>query len=345
MMGLQEFCTAVGIDETSASAVVGSSPRDQEQDAPWYVRVTLGVAAVITAAVIVAFGAALLALVGLDIEWAGFALGAMFFGLGLHRLASEPGEFGTTLGVVFAVAGISLASAAAGALFETLWAAAALAVPVAGFLAFRSPNDTLQFLASGLAALLIFGALAINDSGAGLAAAALMTALGTALLLRPPAANVNPSAYVLVLAGPLLAVLTPEVAPSVAMPVSPFSVWFARAVLLVIFLVLAGSFWRRAKSAGGRLRLAGFTVTAVLVALALPAGGSAALVLMTIAYVIGSRPLALGGIALEAYFVTSFYFDLDATLLDKSLLLMAVGVVLLGLWSLFARAPAAEAQS
>ena len=61
----------------------------------------------------------------------------------------------------------------------------------------------------------------------------------------------------------------------------------------------------------------------------LPTGGSAALVLLALAYTLGSRTLAAIGALPAIYFIWSFYWDLDGTLLTKSIILMSAGAVLL----------------
>ena len=66
--------------------------------------------------------------------------------------------------------------------------------------------------------------------------------------------------------------------------------------------------------------------------------------IMMLAFVLGSRPLALLGTLLQIYFLSRYYYDLDVSLLDKSLILMAVGGLVLALWGVFIRASAKQAQ-
>jgi uncharacterized membrane protein len=68
---------------------------------------------------------------------------------------------------------------------------------------------------------------------------------------------------------------------------------------------------------------------AIAVAVLLPPGASAAMAIMMLAFVLGALPLAITGTLIEILFLWRFYYNLDATLLTKSLWLMAVGVVLL----------------
>jgi uncharacterized membrane protein len=48
-----------------------------------------------------------------------------------------------------------------------------------------------------------------------------------------------------------------------------------------------------------------------------------------LAYTLGSRTLAVIGALLEIYFIWSFYWNLEGSLLMKSIILMAAGAVLL----------------
>ena len=58
--------------------------------------------------------------------------------------------------------------------------------------------------------------------------------------------------------------------------------------------------------------------------------------ILTLAFVLGSRPLVLMGALLQAYFFWQFYYDLAISLLDKSFVLTAVGLVILACWWLVA---------
>jgi uncharacterized membrane protein len=58
---------------------------------------------------------------------------------------------------------------------------------------------------------------------------------------------------------------------------------------------------------------------------------------MMLAFVLGSRPLALLGTLLQIHYILRFYYDLEITLLAKSGILVAVGAVLLMAWWLVLR--------
>ena len=113
---------------------------------------------------------------------------------------------------------------------------------------------------------------------------------------------------------------------------SGWTLWFglaAKAVFLAIFAFLVFVNWRRVADSQGRLLALVGAAAAAAIALVLPSGASAALVLLALAYTLGSRALAAIGALMEVYFIWRFYQDLEGTLLTKSIVLMAAGAILL----------------
>lgn len=103
----------------------------------------------------------------------------------------------------------------------------------------------------------------------------------------------------------------------------------------------AGVLWLLApvmRGHGGRFAL-GIAGVGALAAL-LP-GAAAALLVLALAWRLGSRALAGVGVAALAAFVVHFYYALEVTLLVKSGLLLAGGAVTLGLWAALRRRAAA----
>lgn len=74
----------------------------------------------------------------------------------------------------------------------------------------------------------------------------------------------------------------------------------------------------------------------LLIAVILPVGAVPAMLLLILAYAIGSRALFLIGVIAMAWFLFSAYFDLFMTLMALSGVMAVTGVGLLGLWA-FAR--------
>jgi uncharacterized membrane protein len=108
----------------------------------------------------------------------------------------------------------------------------------------------------------------------------------------------------------------------------PTDGWAARAISVAVLLALVWLHARR-RSSEGPIAFAALAFFAAAVGLLLPPGGGAALSIMTLSFVLGSWPLAIIGTLLEIVFVWQFYYDVDASLLTKSVWLMGVGAALL----------------
>jgi uncharacterized membrane protein len=74
-------------------------------------------------------------------------------------------------------------------------------------------------------------------------------------------------------------------------------------------------------------------IALMVIAVVLPVGAVPAMIMLILAYAVGSRALFLIGIVAMAWFLFSAYFDLSMTLLALSGVMAAVGAGLLGLWA------------
>jgi hypothetical protein len=334
MTDLASFCQTFGIDQAGAECTLAGTRDPARRPMPWYVQLILGLGAWITALAIVAFGLAFMALV-LDMEEPKLphaALGVALFGLGLWLLARRHDRvFLHHFAAALCAAGSTLAALGVGFESDDLWSAAAVAALVALLVIWRGRDPVLQFLTAALAVVLVVAGLIADNVPYRVDIVALIAPLGLWLYLRPPRIEVRPAATVLLLAMPLLAAVD-----DIALFVPSEGGWIARAIHIGLFLALLWPFWSRVQAAGERLALRIFAVLAVAVALLMPAGGSAALLLMMLAFTLGSRALAVIGTLLQVYFIWRFYYDLEASLLDKSLVLMGVGVLLLAAYATLA---------
>jgi uncharacterized membrane protein len=121
--------------------------------------------------------------------------------------------------------------------------------------------------------------------------------------------------------------------------------WPAKLLLLATFAFIFAVNWRRMAVAQTRVfAFAGVFATAAI-ALLLPTGASAGLVLLALAYTLGSRSLAALGALAEVYFIWRFYDDFQSTLLTKSIILMSAGGVLLVCYGLLIAATRQRRQS
>ena len=291
-------------------------------------QVVLGIGAWITAIVALFFVGVVMDLV-FEIDEPNLAIaviGAIVFVASLWLLHRRPdGAFAAHAAVAFATAGTLLAAAGVGMPERSLWLAAVATLPFAVAAIWQQRSLLLQFLIVSIA--LTLGIVAAwdhwNDPVADLPA--LFIPVGVALLLYPPRRDVRPTAFALLIVPLLIDTLISKFEVS-------WTLWFgwpARGLLLAVFALLFAVNWRRLVDRQGRLLAVAAAVAVAVVVWQLPTGGSAALVLLTLAYTLGSRTLAVIGALTAMYFIWSFYWDLDGTLLTKSIILMSAGAVLL----------------
>jgi hypothetical protein len=340
MIELREFCASLQLDENRAREAL-MSERGEETSAlvmPWYVRLVVGVAAWITALVATGLGAAIL-FIALETD-SGIAistLGAVYFGTGLLLLrVPGSGIFLAQLGLAIAAAGVALIALGAGFETEEIWPATVASAVLTAMIIAITPNRTLQFLSALLTAVLFCVTLSDLEVPYYLDLVSLGGLAGVALMLRPPQRDLQPLAVVLLLMFPTVAIFGPDTIGWLIKPGAGVG-WFAKTLHIGLFLWLVFVHWQRATMPEARERLMPFAVAAVLVCMLLPPGSSAALVIMMLAFVLGSRPLALLGTLLQIHYIWRFYYDLEITLLAKSGILAAVGVVLLAAWWLMLR--------
>jgi hypothetical protein len=132
-----------------------------------------------------------------------------------------------------------------------------------------------------------------------------------------------------------------------AVPLSPYLIRAAQIVTSALFFYAA---WRLRERAGVKLNGPGGVVVTVgaiavtLCGLGAPGIGAAILVLV-LGFANANRVLMGLGLIAFGFYLSHFYYQLDTTLLVKSMILAATGVVFLGLWwtiEHFLPAPAAE---
>ena len=326
MTQLATFCARTGIDEAAARQAL--SARATHEGAPWYMQVVLGVGAWITTIVALFFAGVVMDLV-FDIDEPNLAVavvGAIVFAASLWLLHHRPeGAFAAHAAVAFATAGMLLAAAGVGMPERSLWLASVATLPFAAAAIWQQRSLLLQFLITSIA--LILGILVAWDHWDDpiLGLPALFTPVGVFLLLYPPRREVRPTAFALLIMPLLIDILASRFEVG-------WTLWFgwpARGLLLAVFAILFAVNRRRVADRQGRLLAVAGGVAIAVVVWQLPTGGSAALVLLTLAYTLGSRTLAAIGALTAIYFIWSYYWDLEGTLLTKSIILMSTGAVLL----------------
>jgi hypothetical protein len=331
MTTLAAFCARTGIDEAAArQALTARAPQD---DAPWYMQAVLGIGAWITAIAALFFAWAVMDLVfGIsEPDLTVSIVGAMVFAAGVWLLHQRPhGAFTAHAAVAFATAGTLLAAAGIGISEMSLWAAAAVTLPFAAVAIWQQRSLLLQFLIVSLA--LILTILAVWDHSRHVIAdlPTICMPFGAALLLYPPRRDMRPTAFALLVVPQLLEIVVSDFEVG-------WTLWFgwpAKGLFLAVFAFLFAINWRRVADSHGRLLALAGAAAAAVVTFLLPTGASAALVLLALAYTLGSRSLAAIGALAEVYFIWSFYADLQTTLLTKSIILMSAGGALLTCYGL-----------
>lgn len=299
---------------------------------PWYVRWVIGAGAWVTAIVLMLLGGAFVfALLELKDPGALIFVGVIYLAVGLALLnRRDAGVFTQQLGVATAAAGAALFAGGFAATFEGLWIGLFAAIAILFVVVFLSRDKTLQFLAASLAVAFYFAALLEARTPYLADFAAITTPIGLYLLLRPPRRDLMPTAVALLCAFPVLSIGIMDGAFWMRNLVSGGTV--ARMLHIVLFLLLVYLHWQHTANDRARIQTAVFAVVATLLCLLLPPGGSAALLILMMAFVIGSKPFALFGAALQVQFVVRYYYSLQMNLFDKSLLLMAVGLLLTATW-------------
>jgi uncharacterized membrane protein len=323
---LAVFSARTGIDEAAASRALNA--RGTHDNIPWYMQMVLGIGAWITTIAALFFAGVLFALL-FEIDEPNLVVaivGAIEFAASLWLLHHRPnGAFTAHAAVAFATAGTLMAAAGIAVPEESLRLAATATLPFAAAAIWQQRSLLLQFLIVSIALVLCIVAAweYWNDPVADLPA--LFIPIGVTLLLYPPRRDVRPTAFALLIVPLLIDLVASKFGGSWTL----WHGWAARGLLLAVFALLFAINWKRVSDPQGRLLTIAAAVAVAVVTFLLPVGASAALVLLTLAYTLASRTLALLGALLEIYFIWSFYWDLEGTLLTKSIILMSAGAVVL----------------
>lgn len=345
---LAGFCARLDLDPAAAAAALGT-PGAAAAPGPVYVQALLAVGAWIAALLMIAFVLVLLAfVVELEVDQAAPAvavIGALVFALGATMQRGKPdGGFAHHFAGALLAAGAVMAPVAIGMQTDSFWTAALVAAVATGAAVVAARDRPAQFLAAALTVGLVAGGFAEAGLPFVIELAAAAAVAGALLMLYPPRRDLAPTAAVLLLFMPALMVVLAEGAFSIG-----FGIGAAGLAARVIQAGLVVWLLHRHRALSGRPGIDATTALLaaafVAVSLLLPPGGAAALTLMMLGFVLGARGLAVIGVLFQIYFVSRFYYDLEATLLTKSLILIAVGVLALGAYALLSRALLSRAQS
>jgi uncharacterized membrane protein len=322
----------------AAGVAVGERPPAQEELAPWYVRLMLGLAGCIAAGFLIGFvGIGLYFVV--ESKAASIGTGLAMIGAAYALFLAARSDFSSMFGFAVSVAGQALLAVGIFRMFDTDRSTAPWAVMavIEAILAVAMPNY-LTRLASAFAApvLLALGLAAhgANSLAAGLAAAGVAALWLNELRAVRYHAILAPIGYGLTLA---LVYIEAELGDTSlvgffggegARWAKP---WAGQVLVAAALIVTAGALLRRAGWILSHSRSAlALLATAAIGAASFKAPGVAGgLMIVLLGFANGNRVLTGAGIAALLFYVSSYYYLLDATLLAKAGVLAVTGLALL----------------
>lgn len=317
----------------------GEMPRDDAQG-PWYVRLMLGVAGCIAAVFLIGFVAVGLEFVVQSKPASVFA-GALMIASAYVLFLAARSDFSAMFGFAVSVAGQALLAYGLFRLLEGLGRATPWVVMAAleAALALIMANYFHRLVSAYAAVLLLSGALALSGAGAlapAFAAAALAHIWLNELRSAGLHATLQPIAYGLTLGTIHVETFNWGGKSFVSAFARPGSVdwakpWMGEALVLATLLYVV---WRLVRRAGWEPReprsLIALASAAAIGATSLKAPGVAAgFIIVLLGFAHGNRVLWGLGIAALLFYVSGYYYLLDATLLFKAGVLAATGAALL----------------
>jgi hypothetical protein len=339
MINVSSLAETLNVEEAELFQILEEHGDSDEQSGPWYVHAILAIGAWIAGGALIGFAIAL-CLSAFHLSEPGVALGLIglfFFAIGLKLLwgdAGGNGIFTAQFAVTLSIAGTALIAGGLGIETRSFWWAANLAAFLAVFIAWKVPGLMLQFLASTLAISLVLATLVVNEASYIQTMVSLLLGAGLALLLYPPLIDFRPTAISML--------FVPSIAIALFDAIEYGQVkrgyeWIPHAIMMALLCWLVWTIWHYLKGQAAHLELVVFAIFGVAACAILPIGGSAALLIIVLAYALGSRLLAIAGVLLEAYFLIHFYYSLEFLLLEKAIMLVAVGAILLACWAITGR--------
>ncbi len=302
---------------------------EQRRALPWFAEAVAAVGGWLAALTLTAAFSTLIAGAAKN-EVALGILGLVILVAGMAGHRRFTGAFGHQFALALMLAGQTLMVVAVGVGSESLRITAMVTVVLAVVLVPLVPDRMHQFLTVGAAVVLpLIALLEAKAPYATQGLALICVPGGVALLLYPTRPlDTRPAAFVLLLAAPLCDAIGGFAAD---IGISLATGWGGRLAYLIGLGWPLALLWPQLEKPG-RMLMLGIGAAAVTAVLLLPAGLVAGLLFLVLAYTIGSRLLAGLGVALEVFFMTHYYYDLRLDLMAKSLMLAAIGGVLLALW-------------
>ena len=315
--------TAIWSRLVAAGLAAGERPPEVEDAAPWYVRLMLGIAGCIAAGFLIGFVG-----MGLRAVWeskpGSLAGGLAMIGAAYVLFRAARSDFSSMFGFAVSVAGQALLAVGLFRILDTDRNAAAWAVMalIEVLLVFAMPNF-IHRLASAFAAPVFVGEALEIYGASGLAAGLAATGVAVLWLNELRAARhhaaLAPAAYGLTAALVYVeAELTRHSFSGEALVLGAF--------VAVVLTLVRRTGWPLREP---RALLAVAAATAVGAASFKAPGVAAGLMIVLLGFANGNRVLTGAGIAALLFYIGKYYYLLEVTLLAKSGVLAATGVLLL----------------
>lgn len=329
--------TGLGLPEIEAALTVS-----EETDQPWYMDVLIGMSGVITAIFAVLFLAVLLGLIISGADMMLFiALGFVTWCASLYARMRSRSQFTRHFFNTLILAGGGLCLGATGVEFDGNIIFIIVSISALVFTLWRINDRIIGFLmGAGFSCILVY-AVAYYDVPlpyVWLCPVLMIFALiGLAKPIGKRLYNAAGSACLIGLPFWGAVLDNPDILGNSALPAT----WFGVAVS-VICTGAAVYMLNRMGPKGDTFKPPIVIFVPLLLATAImPVGAAAALLVVLIGYILGSRALAIIGVASQIYFLHMFYYDLQITLLNKSIMLVVSGVILVMIWA-YIRKPEAQ---
>jgi len=341
------FISELGLDDAGVQQVLNDN---LEEQTPWYMEMFLGFSGFLTAIIAMIFiGVLFVSTLDLDSEFSFIIPGlVVFFGAMFVRLKTN-GLFSRHFFNTLLLGGGALAAFGFGWMFEGGGGFILLSMVLSGFVLYLVHDRILEFIAAvGFLVMFVYGLTYYFVPNSFILFYAVCATLGVVFLTTPIKTGIGASRrYTILGAAGTALLLAPCFLEATSIVkaihwlanqsrdasgyegVRYLNIWILRIISL---LITGGAIWylntRRGEGEPFRppLIILGLLLLAIAI---MPLGSAAALLVLLTGYILGLRSLAIIGALAQIAYIVWYYYDMNITLLNKSLLLMGFGALLL----------------
>jgi len=342
---VSSFASELHIDKATVSEALSA---DADDNMPWYMEMLLGFAGFFTAMLAMGFLGTLLAVtLNIDSPESFLTLGLVVYAGAIFARLKTNGLFPRHFFNTLLMGGGALAVLGAALLFEGEAGFIVFSMALSALTLWLVRDRILEFLmAAGFAGLLVYALLHYHVPYAFIWLYVVCVVLGILCITLPIKTGLGNLRHSRVLSAAGAAFLLAPCIFAFFLLNAKFSHqlhlgmsggWAERIASVV---VTAGSVWylNNRRGQGQPFRPPLIILLLLLAAITMmPLGSAAALLLILTGYILGLRSLTIVGSLAQIGFMVWYYYDLDITLLNKSLLLMGFGAILLLVYFIAAR--------